>query len=99
MGILHSMKIKTTKRFDTKEVKNMKTKFLSSNSRNMLAMGIYDTDTTKIYLKGQAKDGSAQWYESKGVFTNSTALKYFYAGQYSVVFAQGITKSGNTDWI
>lgn len=93
------MTFKTTKRFDTKGVKNMKTKNLSSNSRNMLAMGIYDTDTTKIYLKGQAKDGSAQWYESKGVFTNSTALKYFYAGQYSVVFAQGITKSGNTDWI
>lgn len=78
----------------------MKTKSLSSNSRGMLAIGIYDdTDSTKIYLKGQAKDGSAQWYESKGVFTNSTALKYFYAGQYSVVFAQGITKSDDTDWI
>lgn len=94
------MTLTTTKRIESEEVKNMKTKFLSSNSRGMLAIGINeDSDSTKIYLKGQAKDGSAQWYESKGVFTNSTALKYFYAGQYSVVFAQGITKSGETDWI
>jgi hypothetical protein len=55
---------------------------------------------TVIYLYGKSKTtGSDQWYESKTLFTKSTALNYFYSGQYSVVFAGGLTKSTNTNWI
>jgi len=81
-------------------LKNLKTKLLSANTRNMVAMAINpNTKTTKIYLHGLAKDGSKQWYESKGIYTNKTALSYFYSGEYKVVFAQGMTKSNVTDWI
>ena len=81
-------------------MKNLKTKLLSANSRNMVAMAINpNTKTTKIYLHGLAKDGSKQWYESKGIFTKNTALSYFYKGEYKVVFAQGMTITGEEDWI
>jgi len=82
------------------DMNNLKVKLLSANQRNMVAMAIKpNTKTTKIFLHGIAKDGSPQWYESKGVFTKSTALNYFYAGEYSVVFAQGMTKSKVQNWI
>lgn len=78
----------------------MKVKKLTSNNRNFIAMAINDkTDKTVIYLYGQSKTtGQDQWYESKVEFTNSTALKYYYTGQYSVVFAGGLTKSSFTGW-
>ena len=78
----------------------MKTKKLSANNRNFLYMGIDDSKPkTVIYLYGQSKTtGADQWYESKTLFTKSTALNYFYSGQYSVVFAGGLTKSTNTNW-
>lgn len=79
----------------------MKVKKLSPNNRNMVAMAINDKKKkTKIYLHAISKTTSEkQWYESKGLFTQATALKYFYNGQYSQLFAQGITRSGETDWI
>jgi len=79
----------------------MKVKLLKENSRNMLAMAIDDTKPkTVIYLHAVSKKtGEAQWYESKGLFTKSTALNYFYAGEYTCVFAQGLTKSTVTDWV
>jgi len=79
----------------------MKVKLLKENSRNMLAMAIDDSkDNTVIYLHGVSKKtNEPQWYESKGLFTKSTALNYFYAGEYTCVFAQGLTKSTVTDWI
>lgn len=77
----------------------MKVKALSANSRNFTHMGIDDQeDRTLIYLHGISKSGEDQWYESKRDFTSSTALNYFYAGQYKVVFAGGLTKSSNTNW-
>lgn len=79
----------------------MKVKTLSPNNRGMVAMAINDKKKkTKIFLHGVSKTtGEKQWYESKGIFTQATALKYLYNGQYSQLFAQGITKSGETDWI
>ena len=78
----------------------MKTKQLDPNGRNMKYMGINpNTKKTKIYLYAESKTtGEAQWYESKGVFTQNTALSYFYKGQYSVVFAQGIQRSEKKGW-
>ena len=79
----------------------LKIKELSANNRNMQHMAIRtDTKKTVIYLHAVSKTtGENQWYESKVNFTNSTALSYFYSGQYSVVFAGGLTKSSNTDWV
>tara|TARA_Y200000002_G_scaffold345025_1_gene318656 strand:+ start:503 stop:763 length:261 start_codon:yes stop_codon:yes gene_type:complete len=84
-------------------LKNLKTKALTVNSRGFIAMAINpNTKTTKIYLHGFSKDGIAQWYESKATFKTSTALNYFYNGEYKVVFYsredRGITKSNVTDW-
>jgi len=77
----------------------LKVKELSSNNRGFTHMAISENKSTLIYLHGLAKDGSSQWYESKGEFTNATALKYFYAGRYKVVFAQGMSKSSNQNWL
>tara|TARA_Y100001972_G_scaffold104375_1_gene131256 strand:- start:510 stop:749 length:240 start_codon:yes stop_codon:yes gene_type:complete len=79
----------------------MKTKKLSPNNRNFLYMGIDDKKAkTVIYLYGESKTtGAKQWYESKTLFTKKTALNYFYSGQYSCVFAGGLTKSSTTNWI
>ena len=81
-------------------MKNLKVKALSKNDRNMIAMAIKTNGAkTKIYLHGVSKKtGANQWYESKGIFTKSTALNYFYNGEYAVVFAQGMTTSKLTDW-
>ena len=77
----------------------LKIKELTQNSRGFTHIAIrVDTKKTVIYLHGLAKDGSAQWYESKGEFTSTTALNYFYAGKYKVVFAQGLTKSSVNNW-
>ena len=78
----------------------MKVKKLTSNNRNFIAMSIDDSKPkTVIYLYAVSKTtGIDQWYESKIEFTNSTALKYFYAGQYSCVFAGGLTKSAYINW-
>lgn len=78
----------------------LKTKKLSANNRNFLAMAINpNTEKTHIYLYGVSKTtGAKQWYQSKMKFTKSTALSYFYSGQYSVVFASGLTKSAITEW-
>lgn len=78
----------------------MKVKKLSPNGRNMIAMGIDDKKKkTRIYLHGVSKTtGESQWYESKGVFTQNTAIKYFYNGQYAQLFAQGIQRSDETGW-
>jgi len=78
----------------------LKTKPLGANTRNMLGMGINpNTKTTKIYLYAISKSGENQWYESIGKFAKSTALNYFYTGEYKVVFSQGMKKSSVTDWI
>ena len=78
----------------------MKKKRLSENSRNFVYMGIKDnSEKTRIYLYGISKEGKNQWYQSKCIFTRLTASKYLSAGRYSVVFAGGIEKSGETDWI
>ena len=79
----------------------LKIKALTNNTRGMTHMAIrVDTKKTVIYLKAvSTTTGAEQWYESKVNFTNSTALNYFYSGQYSVVFAGGLTKSTNTDWV
>lgn len=79
----------------------MKVKLLKENARNMIAMAIDDTKPkTVIYLHGVSKKtGEEQWYESKGVFTKSTALNYFYAGEFTCVFAQGMTKSSVKNWL
>ena len=70
----------------------MKKKRLSENSRNFVYMGIKDnSEKTRIYLYGISKEGR--------IFTRLTASKYLSAGRYSVVFAGGIEKSGETDWI
>ena len=75
----------------------MKTK--AQTNRNFLAIGIKESGDTKIYLHGVSKTtGVEQWYESKRIFTTSTAHKYFYAGQYKVALAGGITKSGEEGW-
>jgi len=76
------------------KVKKLETKKLN----DFLYMGIKEDDSTLIYLHRVSAEGKSQWYESKGVFTKSTALKYFYAGQYKVVFAQGITISNEKNW-
>ena len=86
VGILHSMK-------------DIKAKPLTQNTRNFLAIGIRESGDTKIYLHGVSKTtGVAQWYESKRTFTQSTAHKYYYAGQYKVALAGGITKSTEEGW-
>ena len=89
------------KSIKNKGTKNMKIKELTTNSRNFTHMAIDDSkQKTVIYLHGVSKKtGAEQWYESKTLFTKSTALNYFYSGQYSVVFAGGLTKSTNTGWI
>jgi len=81
-------------------LKKLKVVELPQNSRNMLAMAIEPNKAkTKIYLYGVSlKTGGEQWYESKGIYTKSTALSYFYAKQYQVVFHQGMTKSEVTGW-
>jgi len=81
-------------------LKKLKVVELPQNSRNMLAMAIEPNKAkTKIYLYGVSlKTGAEQWYESKGIYTKSTALSYFYAKQYQVVFHQGMTKSEVTGW-
>jgi len=81
-------------------LKKLKVVELPQNSRNMLAMAIEPNKAkTKIYLYGVSlKTGDEQWYESKGIYTKSTALSYFYAKQYQVVFHQGMTKSTETGW-
>jgi len=81
-------------------MKNLKVVELPKNSRNMLAMAIVpNVAKTKIYLHGVSlKTGESQWYESKGTYTKSTALNYFYAKEYKVVFHQGMTKSKVTGW-
>lgn len=77
----------------------MKVKKLETKKPNdFLYMGIKEDDSTLIYLHRVSVEGKAQWYESKGLFTKNTALKYFYAGKYKVVFAQGITKSNEKNW-
>lgn len=79
----------------------LKIKELSANNRGMTHMAIrIDTKKTVIYLRAVSNTtGAIQWYESKVNFTNKTALNYFYGGMYSVVFAGGLTKSTNTDWV
>jgi len=81
-------------------MKKLKTKKLSANNRNFIAMAINsNTEKTHIYLYGVSKTtGAKQWYQSKMKFSKSTALSYFYSGQYSVVFASGLTKSAIQDW-
>tara|TARA_B100000900_G_scaffold244198_1_gene207591 strand:- start:2296 stop:2589 length:294 start_codon:yes stop_codon:yes gene_type:complete len=82
-------------------IMKLKIKELSANNRGMEHMAIRtDTKKTVIFLHAVSKTtGEDQWYESKVAFTNKTALNYFYSGQYSCVFAGGLTKSSNTDWI
>ena len=76
-------------------------KLVVSSSRNndFLYMAIDEP----IYLHRLSKDGVAQWYESKAVFSKSTALKYFYNGFYKVVFyskgIKGISKSTVKGWV
>ena len=81
-------------------------KLVVSSSRNndFLYMAIDETkDHTPIYLHRLSKEGDAQWYESKAVFSKSTALKYFYNGFYKVVFyskgVKGISKSTVKGWV
>ena len=81
-------------------------KLVVSSSRNndFLYMAIDETkDHTPIYLHRLSKEGEAQWYESKAVFSKSTALKYFYNGFYKVVFyskgIKGISKSTVKGWV
>tara|TARA_Y100000356_G_scaffold40844_1_gene31770 strand:- start:467 stop:697 length:231 start_codon:yes stop_codon:yes gene_type:complete len=76
----------------------MKKKLLGANSRKMLAMAIKNTAKTRIYLVAENQNGLG-YYQSKRVFTKSTANKYLSNGQYSVVFAGGIEKSSVTDWL
>ena len=88
VGILHSMK----------DIQ-IKSKGLTQNNRNFLAIGIAESGDTKIYLHGVSKTtGVEQWYESNRTFTQSTAHKYYYAGQYRVALAGGITKSTVKGW-
>lgn len=75
-----------------------KIKKLADNNRRMLAMGCKGSAKTRIYLIAENSNGLG-WYQSKRVFTQSTASKYVSAGQYSVVFAGGIEKSGESDWV
>lgn len=86
---------------DNKGAKKLKVKILGANNRNFIAMSIRpDVKKTRIYLHGVSKTtGDKQWYQSNMEFTQSTALSYFYSGQYSVVFANGMTKSSVTDWV
>ena len=79
----------------------LKIKELSANNRGMTHIAVRtDTKKTVIYLRAVSNTtGAIQWYESKVNYTNKTALNYFYSGQYSVVFAGGLTKSTNTDWV
>ena len=79
----------------------LKVKMLGANSRNIIAMAIYpNVEKTRIYLHAVSKTtGAKQWYQSNMEFSKSTALNYFYSGQYSVVFANGMTKSSVTDWV
>ena len=67
-------------------IMKLKIKELSANNRNMQHMAIRtDTKKTVIYLHAVSKTtGEDQWYESKVNFANSTALSYFYSGQYSL---------------
>ena len=83
-----------------RNMKELKVKKLTDNKRGFTHMAIDVSESkTVIYLHGLSKDSVDQWYESKGEFTKKTALNYFYAGQYKVVFAQGMTKSNVKDWI
>ena len=75
-----------------------KIKRLADNNRRMLAMACKGTKKTRIYLVAENQNGLG-WYQSKRVFTQATASKYVSAGQYSVVFAGGIEKSEDTDWL
>jgi len=75
-----------------------KIKRLADNNRRMLAIGCKGTQKTRIYLVAENSNGLG-WYQSKRVFTQSTASKYVSAGQYSVVFAGGIEKSGEEGWL
>jgi hypothetical protein len=86
---------------DNQGAKKLKVKTLGANSRNFIAMAIRpDVKKTRIYLHGVSKTtGAGQWYQSNFEFTQKTALNYFYEGQYSVVFANGMTKSNVTDWV
>lgn len=86
---------------DNKGAKKLKVKMLGANNRNFIAMAIRpDVKKTRIYLHGVSKTtGDKQWYQSNMEFSQSTALNYFYAGQYSVVFANGMTKSNVQDWV
>ena len=81
-------------------------KLVVSSSRNndFLYMAIDETkDHTPIYLHRLSKEGEAQWYESKAVFSKTIALKYFYNGFYKVVFyskgIKGISKSTVKGWV
>ena len=95
------MSIYDVKATATSGVKKLKVKMLGTNSRNFVAMAIVpDAKKTRIYLHGVSKTtGAKQWYQSNMEFTKSTALSYFYSGQYSVVFANGMTKSNVQDWV
>jgi len=79
-------------------MKKLLVKPLSENTRGLTHMAIAEKGSSVIYLHGVSKKGEDQWYESKGMFTEKTAHNYYYAGRYTVVFAQGMSKSTTTDW-
>lgn len=82
-------------------MKKLKIKKLVTQKKNdFLYMAIEDNKAhSRIYLHRVSEKGALQWYESKKVFTEATALKYFYNGQYKVVFAKGITISNVKEWV
>lgn len=81
----------------------LKVKKLKSDKEfDFIGMAIEkDKPNTRIYLHRVNEKGVEQWYESKKIFSNSTALKYYYSGKYKVVFKsrpKGIQISKVKDW-
>ena len=77
----------------------MKIKRLGENARGVIALGYLPNKArSPIYMVAENKDGLG-WYETKDTYSASTVSKYVSAGQYSVCFRYGITKSTMTDWL
>jgi len=77
----------------------MKIKRLGENARGVIALGYLPNKArSPIYMVAENQDGLG-WYETKDTYSASTVAKYVSAGQYSVCFRYGITKSTMTDWL
>ena len=77
----------------------MKKKLLGENSRGVIALGYLENkDRSPIYMVAENQEGLG-WYETKDTYSATTVAKYVSAGQYSVCFRYGITKSTTKDWL